>query len=281
MKAWFGVSVGLWAGLAMGCGPGTGGSGNGDGSGSGSGSGASSGTSDESATGLGTTAAGSSSSSDGADDGSSSSTTDPTTGEPASCGVPPYVACDPLDPTACSGEGSECTFDYHPKGGGWACGCDYGDVGPWGACERTTEPGDDCLPGQICDWTRVGLACLPLCGAELCQDDWVCYGDHCLPPCDPLAPEPCPSALHCAPADDQFLCRPSWPQAPGPVGPDEPCVGLGHCEDGYLCTPDGGTCDGEDCCAAVCDEAAGAPCPAGQVCQPVFDIPELTVGVCV
>lgn len=147
----------------------------------------------------------------------------------------------------------------------------------------TSEPADDCAAGQICAPPSFGAdpVCQPLCDAAVCHEDWVCAFGLCLPSCDPLGSDTCPASLHCAPESNQFLCQPTHAQAPGLAGLGEPCVGLGHCEHGYLCTPDGAGCDGESCCAPVCDEAAGVSCTDGQVCEPLFADPGQTIGVCV
>ncbi|MEM6991602.1 MAG: hypothetical protein AAF721_13940 [Myxococcota bacterium] len=194
------------------------------------------------------------------------------------CAVPPYVSCDPLaEEEPCDGD-QACTFDYHPKGGGFACGCDFGQAGPYEPCESTFDPGDSCAPHQLCrslasSEDGIHPQCWPLCDSTLCPDDSVCLGGICFAPCDPLAPSTCPDALSCSESDGAFVCSGASapPDARAQVG--EICYSEGSCAHGLTCViasqlPD---CEGSLCCATVCDLDTGEPCVAGQSCSALVD----------
>lgn len=235
-------------------------------------------TSDPSATGAtGTTEAADTTSTSA---GSSGTTTD----DPEECMSNPKIGCDPLDPEACFGE-LECTYDYHPKGGSWVCGCIRGDAGPYEPCTWDTTPSDTCAPQQICSGgDRFGPdTCTPLCGTSLCSETSRCVGDYCLEPCDPLAPYACPPGTGCAPNSGGFVCGVNV--HPRPAGVGEPCEVDAGCAHGLVCQPGAEVagCDADECCAAVCDTTAPEPCAPGEACVPLFDRPwpgSETLGAC-
>ena len=149
-----------------------------------------------------------------------------------SCGVPPYVSCDPLAEDEPCGGGQACTFGYGPKGGGCACGCDLGQAGPYEPCETTFQPGDSCAPYQLCrslDSSEDALSpqCWPLCDSSLCPADSVCLASVCFEPCDPLGPATCPDALSCRPSNDGFLCSGASEPADERANLGETCFGPG------------------------------------------------------
>lgn len=232
--------------------------------------------SDPSATGIGST---------GADPTSTTMADAGTTDDaPEECMSNPKLSCDPLDPEACYGE-LKCTYDYHPKGGSWVCGCIRGDAGPYEPCTWDPTPSDTCAPQQICSGgDSFGPdTCTPLCGTALCSETSVCLGDYCVEPCDPLAPYACPPGAACAPSYGGFVCGGNI--QPRPAGVGEPCESEGGCEHGLVCQPGSEVtgCTTDQCCAAVCDTMAPEPCAPGEACVPLFDRPwpgSETLGAC-
>lgn len=233
--------------------------------------------SDPSATGVGSTEAADAASTDA---GSAGSTTD----VPEECMSDPKLSCDPLDPEFCYGD-LECTFDYHPKGGGWVCGCNRGDAGPYEPCTVDPTPADTCAPQQICSGQdRFGPnRCTPLCGTPQCSETSICVGEWCYEPCDPLAPPACPTGVACERRSDGFVCEGN--ANPRPLGIGEPCDFDVECAHGLVCQPGAEVtgCEAPECCAAVCDTTEPEPCAPGEACVPLFERPwsgAETLGAC-
>ena len=216
----------------------------------------------------------------------------PTAGNPAA------RACDPVAQTGC-GDNRKCTID----GGG------AGLFQP--ACKNTPSPavahGEACvrpggIPGE--DNCATGLFCTPWGLAsgdptprwcrELCVSDADCpSGDRChaflganpgdgvcVPGCDPLAVEQCPTNAQCIgerAATDRtaaFGCTPIGTSAEG-----EACSSrAGNCAAGLMCATTAS--DGIERCRALCDDTHA--CTGGKACivlpNPPTDRP--TIGTC-
>jgi hypothetical protein len=157
-------------------------------------------------------------------------------------------------------------------------------------CQRpTNEPGvDTCVPGQFC--TLYGLPesdplvriCQPLCRPDhACAAQTVCrrIGNSpdagvCMPPCDPLAGDPCGDGLTCGRqyvidrVGTATVC--DWTNEAGAAG--AACTWDWDCAAGLGCHLPTGQC------RAWCD--ADHPCAAG-TCEPTMDVVVESRGVCV
>jgi hypothetical protein len=144
---------------------------------------------------------------------------------------------------------------------------------------------DSCDFGAMC-WTvdpetHMGT-CVALCegnaAAPLCRDEGascVIANDGalvlCLPRCDPLQPDACPTAQACTAIDEDPVCIPD-------VGVVVHPCGESACDPGETCLAADAlaACMGFGCCTPWCDGTAAdpdAPCAAepAHACQPYYE----------
>ncbi len=109
----------------------------------------------------------------------------------------------------------------------------------------------------------------PMCDdpSTTCAIEFDGYITLCLEACDPLLDD-CDVGV-CAPSDDDFVCA-------MPLEPDtaigEACYHHWGCASGGICTAAErlSACDGDRCCAAICDITLPEPCEDGLFCDPWY-----------
>jgi len=196
--------------------------------------------------------------------------------------LPPVAACDVWNDTCPRGQ--KCVPYAGPMENPGCVDVVDDPIGLNEPCD-STAPVDACEPGTLCyGFAQGGDAgrCLATCEggpddascADACSNCFINGGKDfgtCPVQCDPRAPD-CPEHLSCVAFVFQpnFLCA-AADQATIPAGMS--CMNSFRCQMGTTCTPAMflPACDGDNCCAPVCDLKGPDTCAGslpGAVCKP-------------
>lgn len=205
---------------------------------------------------------------------------------------PPTNECDIFEQDCPAGE--KCMPWSSTGGSAWdATRCSPIDPNPNGVGDPCTVEGsgvsgiDDCDGTSMC-WavdpeTNMGT-CIAFCTCSadnpICEPEaTVCSISNegvlviCLPVCNPLDLQACPTGQMCTDSPSGiFVCIPDASGRMGEVG--DPCAYKNVCDPGLFCGDPGsvpGCADSSGCCSSFCTIGDNAACLAGQECVPWYE----------